>query len=754
MLNKSEFLKSRRILVLLCVELLLILIGVAGLFGPRGVITGPEETDLLLGEGIPLSAGVYTARIYYEIGDNASGGFGVEAPEAPYRTLFCNNVTLCPGLKCRECQFYLMGSVDNLRISVQDYSDGTLEIKGVELVADTEGSRIYLFWVILACLLLDGVLMLSMYNRKFPIPPATQRAVFGIPGLALLSSLPVMVDYNIMGTNLMFHMMRIEALTDKIRQGEPTARIESLWLAGHGCASSIFCGDTFLVIPALFRLIGFTPDGSYRLFVVTVNLATAWISYACFRKCFRDKDIGMLGAVLYTLAPYRIHIMYNRAAADEYLAMIFLPLLALGFYRIYTEDPKKKGYLWNWVIPAAGFSGMLQSHTLSCGMAGLLTMLLCLMLWRKTFQRRILQVLALTAAMTILLNAWFLLPLLDLKAADTYLGHSADALIQSRGVLPAHWLYTLQAAGTSSRFAETGMLDTEPIGIGAALLICPILWLWLRARQDRNTLTKEQRAEKKAADTALILGCVMLFMSSRLFPWDFLGGHSRLFAALNESLQSPARLTGPAGICMVITACIAAKWALREKPGGYPKAAVPLLLTLISIVFSTYQLNDTLLTKSEIIRVYTAQSLDYSAVQEAQYAPAGTDPEHITYHDPVPSEGVSVSAYRKNGLRAEACVESTGNGGYIEFPMLYYKGYEAVSGSTSEKLSVQKGANADVRVLLPPDFSGEISVRYAGAWYWHAAEAVSVITSAVLLGWYIVSRRQKVKKRIISGGLP
>jgi len=85
--------------------------------------------------------------------------------------------------------------------------------------------------------------------------------------------------------------------------------------------------------------------------------------------------------------------------------------------------------------------------------------------------------------------------------------------------------------------------------------------------------------------------------------------------------------------------------------------------------------------------------------------------------------------------------------GYIDFPMLYYKGYMAYDKRTGEKLPVVKGENSDVRVLFGQGFAGEIRVRYAGMWYWNAAEAVSAATVLGLLG-AAMYRRYRIKGNI------
>lgn len=742
----AEFLKNRRIRILLCVQFLLILIGVVGLFGPKGIVADKGETERLLTDGISLGPGVYTARIYYEMDEDAGSFFSVTAEGALFKGLLSNEVPLYKGAGKRECQFYLTQHVDHLKVNVQDEGGQGVRILGAEIQAGTEGSRIYLFYLFLFCVLIDSILMLAMYHRQHPIPFEKQLVIFGIPALTLLSSLPVLVDYNIIGADLIYHMMRIETLAESIRRGELCTRIGSVWLAGHGYASSIFYGDTFLMIPALFRVLGFSLDSAYRLFVVTANLATAGIAYVCFQKCFHSRYIGMFGCALYTLQPYRIYDIYNRAAVGEYTAMIFLPLLALGFYKIYTEDPKRRGYLWNCLIPVAGFSGIIQSHALSCEMAGILVVLLCLILWRKTFRPRTFQVLGLTVIVTIAVNAWFLIPFLDLMTADSYyFGHNANVMIQNRGILPAHLLYTLQAGGASSRFAETGMIDTEPIGIGMALLLCVLLWMIVRFRDAGKQLPEEWLKEKRAADRLLALGCFVLFMSTCCFPWDYLSSLSPVLAVLNGSLQFPTRLISLAGLCMIMVGCIAAGWILRSEILGRKRAAILGGIVIVAFLFGSYQLNDILLTRDGFLRIYSAQGTGaYSAVLGAEYLPEGAIMEHMTYHAPALSEGISLADYEKDGLVARGQVE-TDMGGYIEFPMLYYKGYEAYATDTGESLTVEKGDNADVRVLFPEGFSGMFQVRYAGMWYWHIAEAVSTVTGLGLCIWYGIKRERPVK---------
>ena len=747
MIKKSEALKNGKFRILLCVELALILIGIAGLFGKAKIIVGRENTDQLLGEGVSVPAGVYIMKVFYDAEGMGGGELNVTVSpqDSKFNTLLANTVYLNPELHEKECQFYLLDPVNNLKAEMSVTQD--VRILGLELISSAAGSRIYLFWLIFFILLTDSVLVLAMYHKKQSIPGEKQLLIFGIPALVLISSLPTLVAYNVIGVDLIFHMMRIEYLAESIRRGELAVRIESMWMAGHGYANSIFYGDTCLVFPALLRLMGFNMDSAYRIFLVAVNLATALIAYFSFSKCFRNRLIGLFGCALYMLAPYRLYNIYNRAAVGEFTAMIFLPLLAWGFYRIYTEDPEKKGYLWNWVIPVIGFSGIIQSHLLTCDMTALFVPLLCLILWKKTFRKQTFCVLCMTVLMTVLINAWFLVPCIDLMTADQYgFSKNANAFIQICGVYLAQIFYTLQRRGYSTQYFQSGMIGADPIGLGAALLLCMLLWIVMCAKHRKTALTNLQKKERIAGNIVFAMTCIALFMSTCYFPWDFLSSHSRVLATLAGSLQFPTRITSIATILAVFAACIMGVWMLREGAGLLSGKTALFLIVLVSAVFGNYQVNDILMASNQQIRLYSAQSAGTTLVLGAEYLPKGAEISHMTYHAPVLSPDITMEDYEKDGLDATAHVMS-GEEGYIEFPMLYYKGYRAEATDTGERLQTVKGDNCDVRVMIPSNFNGSIRVWYAGMWYWRLAEAVSVTVGSGLIIYYIVTKLRKRRLR-------
>ena len=369
MWKKSEVWKNKKFRLLLVLEVILFLIGIVGLI-PGDRIVGDESTMRVAVHGgeyleekqgyyidgsygyngefltmwpETLRPGVYRLRLVLEASDNEASFFEVKSSTGQFRNLLSNSVNVYGGAGEQTCQFYVCGVEKDAAITV-NYSGGEpLLIKKIELVHTNAGSRILICLTLAGALLVNTLFLLFCYMKKYTVPLETKLVWFGIPGLAVLASLPLFVDYMIIGADSIFHWMRIEALAQSIAQGNIPARIEALWLYGHGYANSVFYCDTFLTLPALLRLLGFDMNTAHGTYVFAVNLATAVIAYKCFRGCFQDSRIGMIGSMLYTLAPYRIYNIYNRDALGEYTAMTFL--------RSYADDLPLLEWLHKQVFP-------------------------------------------------------------------------------------------------------------------------------------------------------------------------------------------------------------------------------------------------------------------------------------------------------------------------------------------------------------------------------------------------------------------
>ncbi|MBR1852214.1 MAG: hypothetical protein IJ794_03405 [Lachnospiraceae bacterium] len=717
--------------LLFAIECLLLVIGIVGaIWGKTGILYSWNSMEQAEAEAIKLGRGTYRVELQYEYaGDSFNpGSVEILVVDGGYRSVFANGIPIYAGTTGNSLEFTVAARDAVVRIAAE--REEKLVFTAVELVK-TKGAYFKEICAVLCLSLLLNLLVLAKgYQDKFGLSDRTKAVWIAIPFVTLLASFPSLTDYHIMGADMIFHLMRVEALKHAILNGELHVRMQSLWLAGHGYANSFFYGDTLIFVPAVLRVLGFTADFAFRLFIVMLNLLTACIAYYSFGKMFGDYRIGIFGCVLYTLAPYRIYNCYNRSAMGEFAAMTFLPLLIYGFYRIYTADSKERSYRWSFLIPVIGFSGVIQSHMLSCEMAGIFTVILCLMLWKKTFTKEIFIQLCGVVVATALINAWYIVPCLDLMAADAYyFGHNANVFIQDRGVYLWQFFYTLQAAGSSSKYPETGFMDAEPIGMGIAMLagVFVLLFLLWKHRWDA-----QEKTVKYAGIVVLMLLGLALFMSTSLFPWDFLSAHG--LNKLVGPIQFPTRFTSIVSILAVAVCCFGVYVLDRQ--------TVLVGIAGLSVLFAIYQTNDIAQVSGGLIKIYDGNGLGTTAILGAEYLPEGANVSHMTWHAPKTSEGVDYMDYVKDGLQAEITVRSaapTGKEGYIDFPMLYYKGYAAYRKDSGEKLTVGPGENYDVRVVMPADFQGAIHVGYVGMWYWRVAEIVSILTGILLISLYFRS---------------
>ena len=212
------------------------------------------------------------------------------------------------------------------------------------------------------------------------------------------------------GSDLGYHLRRIENIAMGLADGRFPVRIQSDWLLGNGYAVGVFYGDILLYFPAALRLLGVPVTAAYDLYLFAVTLFTAAAAYYAVRRLAWPRMSALAAAVLYTLSAYRLCDVTDRAALGEYTALAFLPLAAAGLWRTLCPDSSR---LPGWLLLVLGLSGVLQSHLLSFELTVLCLALAALVLARRTFARAALVRLAGAAGVFCALNAGFLVPLLD-----------------------------------------------------------------------------------------------------------------------------------------------------------------------------------------------------------------------------------------------------------------------------------------------------------------------------------------------------
>ena len=82
----------------------------------------------------------------------------------------------------------------------------------------------------------------------------------------------------------------------------------------------------------------------------------------------------------------------------------------------------------------------------------------------------------------------------------------------------------------------------------------------------------------------------------------------------------------------------------------------------------------------------------------------------------------------------------------IEIPLLYYKGYHALS--NGEELHIEPGTSSRITILIPAEFEGEIFVGFFEPWYWRVCEVISMFALLGILVWIYVDRKKSGWKKL------
>lgn len=755
------FIKKNKILsAAIIIELILLLLSAWDFFLPRFYhymeaasipFNGGEAADggcsvneengspgyFTYGPNIELPRGVFSITINYKT-DTDENTVACMGNNTTLKSLKYDSITLKPETNSVTFTLWSSKKTDNFQAATIYGGKGSLTIYSIEIAETYAGSTLIGFNVILWGTLINLVIMGYYYWKKHEISNETIRNIMVIAGLIIFSTYPLFTDYLTEGHDLLFHLLRIEGIKDGLLSGQFPVKIQPTQLNGYGYAASVFYGDLFLYIPAFLRIIGFSIQDAYRFFVFIVNTASILISFYSFNGIFRNKNAALFAAILYNLSPYRLINIYGRAAVGEYTAMIFLPLLALGLYKIFNDNTEAKEYSHNWIIPVIAYTGIIESHILSCEMTGIFTILICLFFIKKAFVKKRFMVLLKTVVFTILFNLGFIVPLADYMIRGACIiseGAMTTSNIQQNGIYPAR-LFTIFLNGDSMPYSrkanyELGMQGEMGISVGIALIMCFLLFLYFMLIKNRK-----KNSFYKLGEFAWWISAITIIMSLDIFPWDFMND---LFGDAAGMIQFPWRLFGIGSAAMsIVGAC-----ALIFITGNYRENITICFVSITiftAILTSGWMLGD--LLDSEIpYRVYSVNALrtETSGTYFNEYAPVDTDAEKLSGSCTVSSDAITISGYNKNYINITADITNNSESDeYIELPLLYYPYYKAVG--TNRDLECFSGSNNVIRVQIPAGYTGTLYLTFRQPLLWRISEIIPV---AVIICMLIITIKRK-----------
>lgn len=684
-------------------------------------------------EELTLERGIYEVTVSYTENPKTDGGWiRASGRTNDERGLWCDTVSFEP--EKEEIHFPVwvnQKNVGQFGFVVEDM-EGSIIINRLT-IQTSWNSKLYGFLgLLLKLAVLDGLVLIIGYRerlRKYSVE------LTGILVITLICSLGMFTRYLIMGHDAMFHMNRIEGLKDALLMGEFPVRIQPTWNHGWGYAVSLMYGDLTLLLPAVMRICGFTVTTAWKTFHVLMNLATAGIAYYSFYQMSRRKKNSLFAALLYCTAGYRLACIYIRSAVGEAAVMMFLPLVALFFWYAFGEETENENYGTRLVAPVLGFTGMLQTHVLTCEMAALFMIILCILMYRKLFRRKTLCYVAKVAVFSVLVNLWFLIPFLRMFREDLLIMQMSEMRddFQIWGLSITELFATSPSRAYYFTFGEnTSLANKCTLTIGTALwgsVLTSGLLAW------NHKLQKSRRVW-----LCLGMGLLAAFMTTSYFPYSLLKEYFPAISTILCKVQFSYRFLGLTSLFFVLaiffTGC-----SLQRKgnAGKYMLLACVVLGTVAMYQGMDYQYQ-ILYGGTFTEKKFSEVSLNSADVVTGEYLYQGTDVSRTKTEQSVTGENVEMEDVQHHGLRFQILGKATGEGAYLEVPAFYYPGYVAKDLQGKQYQVTRSEDNNRIRVELPADFNGVLEVFYKEPTLFLLGDVISVLAVIGLIGFHKIEK--------------
>lgn len=510
-----------------------------------------------------------------------------------------------------------------------------------------------------------------------------QFAFFVVAGLVIFTSYPMFTDYLVYSHDLAAHLMRIEGVKDALLDGQLIATIYPHCNNGYGVLG--FTYPNLMLYPfAILRIFNVSLITAYQLLLVCINIATAVSVYFAVKSITKTNYTSLIACVLYMLSPYRLNDLYIRGALGESLALIFLPLILAGIYHVFLGNKKK------WYLLCIGYTGVLQSHIITCVLVAILSVCIGVFLIHHLFREKRFLSLLKGIIGTLLLNSFFLYHMVKFLGDGLGIDSIQKADFYADAIFPGQLLMSKVSTYTTNE-RSLGIGNEMPLSIGIIGGIC-FLILFVYLLNYKGEKSDEEVKNHQFIVNLSVICSFLLFATTTLFPWKQLTEFEPVSLVLS-TIQFSFRFLELVTVILAVLCGVAILDTAILKP--YKKQLF-LALTIIGL-WGAAQVMDTYITQPI---EYTKLDGGYTDSTLPEYWPAGTEEDTFEDTNAWFSANLQLVQYWKMGTHVDLSYMTRGGDNYIDLPLLYYRGYRAVAQDGTE-LTVEKGEKNRVRVWLP-----------------------------------------------------
>lgn len=540
----------------------------------------------------------------------------------------------------------------------------------------------------------------------------------------IIISIPLFNEnFNIYIDDGVQHIARLMGTYQTITEKQVPPVIMSNFCNGFGYSWNIFYSPLTAYLPLIFKVFTSSFELMLKLFMTLVSFLSGIAMYEFIKKVTKNKYAGILGAILYILAPYRLTDMYMRIAISELASFIFIPIVFHGMYNIFNCEEKniKKS-----LVLTLGTVGLILTHTVIAMYIAIFCMIYVIINIRKLKEKEVLKMLVINILLILLLTSFYLLPMLEHKLATDY------EVFEPGRMERTEVLKALKVDVTDLLYTPKGNFSFE---IGLVSLIGIVFTLLTYKKIDKEI--------RKMYWFALVLGFICIILSLRFFPYENM-------PAILKMIQFTFRLLEFSSFFFIFVAAI--NYSLVIKNFKMKDVIIISIIAFLLVVplkknldFEKNYSEDRLWPAVEVNdnteRVHagcaTFEYLPSKAFDNLDYIKHREDRVYVL------SGNAVVKNEEKNGTNMKFSVSNIEESTIIELPYIFYLGYNVeITNEAGETLKIDtfESDNGFVAIKIDREEEGTVSVKYTGTNLMKISYTISFVTFISLILIFILNK--------------
>lgn len=139
------------------------------------------------------------------------------------------------------------------------------------------------------------------------------------------------------GADMQFHINRVHELVSQIQAGNLSfIAMNSFNSVGSGV--QYFYPNLTLIPAVLVFLVVKSSVTAYYVSLFIYGLITFAVAKYAFKKLISDEWLATLGTILFSLSAYHVFSVIGVSAFGEFIAIAWVPLIVLGYYRVVAGE--------------------------------------------------------------------------------------------------------------------------------------------------------------------------------------------------------------------------------------------------------------------------------------------------------------------------------------------------------------------------------------------------------------------------------